>query len=73
MKYVISDKGEVNIGSENVYHVNLAKDFSGRVVAAGYCEKNTDGTYNVWGRSIGYCISAKPEDAKLLESQQTEK
>lgn len=66
MKYVISDEDEVNIG--HGYHFELAENFTGKVIAAGHCKLNDDGkTYTVYGRSIGYGISAKEEDAEMLE------
>lgn len=68
MKYVISDKGEVNIGENHQYHMNLAKDFKGKVVAAGYCEKTPDNTYRVFGQSIGFDMMAQPEDATILNN-----
>lgn len=64
MKYVISDKGEVNIGGG--FHIDLASDFIGKVVSAGWCEKE-DGKWRVFGGSIGYRIKSKPEDAEILE------
>lgn len=64
MKYVISDKGEVSIGVG--FHDDLAKDFIGKVVRAGHCEKLADGTIRVWGMSYGFRINAKPEDARIL-------
>ena len=67
MKYVISDQEEVNIGENHQYHANLALDFTGKVVAAGYCEKNSNGTYRVFGQSIGFDIESQPEDAIKLQ------
>ena len=67
MKYVISDRNEINIGPG--YHSELARDFEGKVVRAGHCEKLADGKYKVWGESIGYGIGAMSEDAKILSGE----
>lgn len=65
MKYVITDTGEAKVGGG--FHMDLARGLSGNVIAAGHCELNADGTYRVFGRSIGYNINSKPEDAKRLD------
>lgn len=63
MKYIITDKGEVRTGGG--FHVHLAEDCKGKVVAAGHCR--IDGTaVEVWGESIGYNIKSKPEDAAVI-------
>ncbi len=64
MKYIITDKGEVRTGG--FFHADMAQNCEGNVVRAGHCEKQEDGSYKVWGRSIGYNIDAQEEDAKLL-------
>jgi len=33
---------------------------------AGHCKKLEDGSYEVWGKSIGYNIDSQKEDATLL-------
>lgn len=68
MKYIITDKGEVNIGQEQTYHARLAEECKGKVIAAGHYKRNEDGTYEVYGSSIGYSINAKPEDAITLQN-----
>lgn len=65
MKYIITDQNEARTGG--AYHQDMAQDCNGRVIRAGHCKKNQDGTYSVWGESFGYGISAKPEDADILE------
>ena len=64
MKYIITDKDEVKIGG--LFHQDMGDECSGKVVRAGHCSKNEDGTYKVWGGSYGYGIDSKPEDAELL-------
>lgn len=64
MKYIITDKGEVEIG-ENTFHQILAQNVEGRVVAAGHV-RFKDGKAEVYGESFGYGISAKKEDALLI-------
>jgi hypothetical protein len=74
MKYIITDKNEAKIGG--MYHQDMGRECEGKVIAAGHCSKNEDGTYTVWGNSYGYGIESKPEDAKLLTdllSEQTVK
>lgn len=66
MKYVISDKGEVNIGREGQYHADLARNFEGAVIAAGHCNQNDDGTWRVFGSSVGFRIESEPKDAEIL-------
>ena len=58
---------EVSIGTG--YHSELARGFKGKVVRAGHCEKQPDGSYKVWGESIGYGILAQSEDAKILSGE----
>lgn len=64
MKYIITDKDEARVGGG--YHIDLARDCEGKVVRAGHCEENADGTFRVFGGSMGYNILSKPEDAELL-------
>jgi len=64
MKYIITDKNEVKIGG--MFHQDMGDECDGKVIRAGHCSKNEDGTYKVWGESIGYNIKAQEEDAKLL-------
>lgn len=64
MKYIITDKNEARIGG--MYHQDMANECEGKVIRAGHCAKNEDGTYRVWGESIGFNISAKPEDGDIL-------
>ena len=65
MKYIITDKNEARVGGE--YHQVMGDTCEGKVVRAGHCEKLHDGTYRVWGESIGYMINAQQEDADLLQ------
>ncbi len=65
MKYVISDLGEVNTGGP--YHVDIARDFKGKVVRAGHCRRRLDGSFEIWGGSIGFDINARLEDALILK------
>lgn len=67
MKYIITDKDEARVGSASSYHSIIAEGVTGRVIAAGYCRKQEDGTYEVWGSSVGYEIVSKPEDAQKLK------
>jgi len=64
MKYIITDKGEVKTGG--MFHVDMGVQCKGRVIAAGHCDRLPDGTFKVWGESIGYNIESKPEDALTL-------
>jgi hypothetical protein len=65
VKYVITDKGEVAVGGG--YHIQLARTLQGKVVAAGHCRLIGDGKrIEVFGRSAGFRIAAKPEDALVL-------
>ncbi len=66
MKYIITDQGEVRIGHEYQFHRMIADGVRGRVNAAGYCEMAEDGTYRVFGESLGFSIGSKPEDVWLL-------
>lgn len=65
MKYVITDQNEFAIGI-GAFHKNLAYGLKGRVTAAGYC-RITDGRVQVYGKSAGFGIEARPEDAAHLE------
>lgn len=65
MKYVITDKNEAKVGGP--YHHDLAKDLKGKVVAAGHCIRQADGTWKVWGSSIGFNIDAQISDAAILD------
>lgn len=64
MKYIITDQNEVKVGG--AFHQDMGDKCSGRVVRAGHCKRNDDGTYTVWGGSFGYGIDSKKEDAELL-------
>lgn len=65
MKYIITDKNEVRVGGG--FHHDMAETCEGSVIRAGHCELNEDGSYRVWGESIGFRIQAKPEDADLIK------
>ena len=67
MKYVITDQNEAGVQNGG-FHFEIANKLKGRVERAGHCKRNDDGTYEVFGESIGYGIHAQPEDAKLLET-----
>lgn len=67
MKYVITDRDEAEVGREDSYHFEIARDLRGKVIRAGHCEKKEDGSWDVWGRSIGYQIDSKPEDGDVLK------
>ena len=69
MKYIITDKDEVRLGGS--FHQIMAEDCEGHVISAGHCEKNPDGTFRVFGESIGYGIKAKQEDATRLQELAT--
>jgi DNA (cytosine-5)-methyltransferase 1 len=71
MKYVITDKDQVAIGVG--YHSELARELEGKVIRAGHCLINPDGTFKVWGGSYGYDIDAKLEDADILARLTKEK
>ena len=65
MKYVITENGEVAVGAG--YHLQLASGLEGKVVAAGHCRLVDGGRrVEVYGRSSGFRIAAKPEDAALV-------
>lgn len=65
MKYVITDRGEVATGER--MHVSLAAPLSGKVVAAGHFRLTGGGQrVEVFGRSYGFSIESKPQDAILL-------
>ena len=64
MKYIITDKNEVRTGG--MYHKEMGDECEGKVIRAGHYTKNKDGTYKVFGESIGYSIEAKEEDAQIL-------
>lgn len=38
-------------------------------VSAGFCKRNNDGTYSVWGKSTSLGIGSRPEDAEILKSR----
>lgn len=65
MKYVITDHGHVAIG-ETTYHALLAEAVIGVVVGAGSM-RIKNGRVEVYGRSSGYDMDAKPEDIVALE------
>lgn len=65
MKYVITDKHEAKVGG--AFHQDMGDKCVGKVIRAGHCEKKEDGSYRVWGKSIGYGINSKPEDAEILK------
>jgi hypothetical protein len=64
MKYIITDKNEAKVGG--AFHQDMGDECEGRVVSAGHCRQNSDGSYSVFGESIGYGIESKPEDAEML-------
>lgn len=65
MKYVITDRGEVATG--NRMHVSLAAPLGGRVVAAGHFRLIDHETrVEVYGRSYGFSLEAKPGDTAVL-------
>ena len=66
MKYIITDKNEARVGRG--YHADLARGCEGKVIRAGHCDILSDGSYKVWGESIGYGIKSKTEDAALLKN-----
>lgn len=71
MKYIIAKKKSedgliAKVGG--AYHADMHTIEMGEVVSAGHCERQEDGTYRVWGSSIGYNIQSKPEDAELLQT-----
>lgn len=72
MKYVISDRDEVAVGTG--FHSEIAHeaDFNGKVIRAGHCKENPDGSYEVWGESLGYGIQARSEDAEILTNARRE-
>lgn len=68
MKYVITNKGEVKVGSEHTLHVHLTKNLRGEVIAAGHYDMNMQGIVTrVYGESIGYGIKAKEQDKETLQ------
>lgn len=70
MKYVITDRGEVEVGMEHEYHRELAGRCEGWVIAAGHykvVDRFAEQKVEVYGESIGFGIAAKPEDANALE------
>jgi hypothetical protein len=64
MKYIITDQNEIKMGGS--FHQDMGDECKGRVIIAGHCSMNPDGTYRVWGSSIGYGIDAQTEDAELI-------
>jgi hypothetical protein len=66
MKYVITDKDEVVVGND--YHRELARGLEGNVIRAGECERLKDG-WTVYGKSIGYRISALNSDRDILNKE----
>ncbi len=65
MKYVITDLGEVSVGAN--YHIHLAKELQGKVVAAGHYRLVDGGRrVEVFGGSHGFHIQALPQDAVLI-------
>lgn len=76
MKYVITESGAIGMGGNSEYHKNIAAaipaiEQPAKVVSAGYCKMGEDGKWTVYGNSIGYSMSAKPEDAEKLNTQIT--
>jgi hypothetical protein len=69
MKYIIAENKNGGLVAKvgGMYHSDMHTIEMGMLVGAGYCERNEDGTYRVWGESLGYGIKSKPEDAKLLK------
>lgn len=65
MKYIITDHNKLAMGS-GCLHQDLAYAVTGNVVSAGRM-RIIDGRVEVYGKSDGYDISAKPEDAKFIE------
>jgi hypothetical protein len=65
VKYVITDRGEVAVGTS--YHKLLAEPLAGTVIAAGHYRLINGGRWvEVYGRSSGFGIAAKPEDAVIV-------
>ena len=62
MKYIITNLGDVVIGTLGMYHADLAKSANGDVIAAGHVDVR-DGRVVVYGSSTGYNMQARPEDA----------
>lgn len=46
-------------------HANVARNFN-KVISAGFCSRNQNGTFSVFGKSIGLGISSRPEDIGIL-------
>lgn len=66
MKYIITDQNELRLGG--AFHQDMADTCAGRVVRAGHCVRNVDGTYTVFGESFGYGIKSQPEDAEIIRN-----
>ena len=71
MKYVIGGSEfepciVIGIG-RGVLHAELAKSFVGRPKGAGHM-RIVNGKVEVFGKSIGYDIEAKEEDAEIIGS-----
>jgi hypothetical protein len=70
MKYVIDRRGNVVIGSARLLHADLAAglDRPVEIASAGFCFIEA-GKIKVGGRSVGFGIESKPEDADLIAAE----
>lgn len=67
MKYIITNYNNIIIGNGvNHIQLNKAAPINSRVVGAGEMSI-INGKVNVWGKSFGYNIESKPEDAILIQ------
>lgn len=66
MKYVISkSEYEPIVILGNTFHSELSKAFIGGVKSAGHM-RITEGKVEVYGKSVGLNLEAKPEDAHII-------
>lgn len=72
-KYIIFGNEDIEVPvvfSPLLTHATLAKGIATgmTVVSAGFCERNEDGDYYVWGESISLKKGSRPEDAEILNN-----
>jgi len=68
MKYIIVDDMGMELPvvfCEILDHNSVAGER--KVLSAGFCVRNDDGTYQVWGGSTTLKMSSKPADSDIIQ------
>ena len=69
-KYVVVSHTGIEVPillPELLCHDVVSQNTSYKVVSAGFCYVNKDGTVKVWGKSVSLKVSSRPKDAQLIQ------